>query len=93
MSATARRTVSIPADQAKYIDDLVRNGGYASAGEVLRAGVSALQERDASIEQWLRDDVLPVYRSMVADPSTAISSADVFASIRDRHAKRLNGAP
>lgn len=92
MSASAKRTFSLPVEQAAYIDELVRSGGYASASEVIRAGVRALQERDAAVELWLRDEVVPVYRTMIADPSLAIPSDEVFAAIRERHAERLKRA-
>ena len=89
MSAAAKRTFSLPVEQADYIDELVRSGSYASASEVVRAGVRALQERDAAVETWLREEVVPVYRAMIADPSLAIPSDEVFAGIRTRHAERL----
>jgi antitoxin ParD1/3/4 len=92
MSVVSKRTVSLPAEQSRYIDDLVAAGSYASASEVVRAGVRALQERDAAVERWLREDVAPVYDAMQADPDRALPAADVFASIRARHADRLKHA-
>ncbi len=55
MAATAKRTFSLPDEQAKFIDKQVKSGGYASGSEVVRAGLRALQERDAAIERWLRE--------------------------------------
>lgn len=92
MPVVSKRTVSLPAEQSRYIDDLVATGSYASASEVVRAGVRALQERDAAVERWLREDVAPVYDAMQADPDRALSAEDVFASIRERHADRLKRA-
>ena len=92
MTVVSKRTVSLPAEQSRYIDDLVAAGSYASASEVVRAGVRALQERDAAVERWLREDVAPVYDAMQADPGRALPAADVFASIRARHADRLKQA-
>jgi Arc/MetJ-type ribon-helix-helix transcriptional regulator len=45
MPAAEKRTVSLPSAQADYIDSLVETGTYASANEVVRAGLRALQER------------------------------------------------
>lgn len=92
MPVVSKRTVSLPAEQSRYIDDMVAAGSYASASEVVRAGVRALQERDAAVERWLREDVAPVYDAMQADPDRALSAEDVFASIRARHADRLKRA-
>jgi len=72
-----------------FVDQLVASGAYASVSEVVRAGLRALQERDAAVERWLRDEVAPVYDAMLADPSRARSLEDVFADIRTRHADRL----
>jgi len=89
MAATAKRTFSLPDEQAKFIDKQVKSGGYASGSEVVRAGLRALQERDAAIERWLRDEVVPVYDSMKADPSQGIPIEKATAELRERHASRI----
>ncbi len=90
MSKIEKRTVSLPAEHAAFIDAQVASGTYASASEVVRAGLRALQERDAAVERWLRDAVAPAYDAMQADPDSAVSLDDVFADLRSRHAQRLN---
>ena len=89
MSTIQKRTVSLPAEHAAFIDAKVAAGDYASASEVVRAGLRALQERDAAVERWLRDEVAPAYDAMKADPSRGIAAKDVFDEIRGRH----NAAP
>ena len=89
MSAAEKRTFSLPSEQASYIDSLVASGTYASASEVVRAGLRALQERDAAIERWLREQVVPVYDAMQADPARGIPAERVLESIHTRHAERL----
>jgi antitoxin ParD1/3/4 len=89
MPGIEKRTISLPAAQASYIDALVEAGTYASASEVVRAGLRALQERDAAVERWLREDVGPVYDAMQADPGRGISADQVAAALATHHAARL----
>lgn len=89
MASTQKRTFSLPAAQAKYIDKLVKSGGYASGSEVVRAGLRALKERDEAMERWLREEVVPVYDAYQADPSRVIPAKDVFATVRSHHEARV----
>lgn len=91
MAATKKRTVSLPAEHAVFIDRMVSSGVYSSASEVVRAGLRALQERDAAVDRWLREEVALVYDAMQANPERAHSLDEVFADLRAHHAKRLVG--
>lgn len=68
MSIVEKRTVRLLGNQIRYIDERVAGGGYASAIEVIRAGLRALHERDAAAMRGLHDGVTPVYDAMQADP-------------------------
>ncbi|WP_315838177.1 type II toxin-antitoxin system ParD family antitoxin [Bradyrhizobium prioriisuperbiae] len=89
MSNSEKRTFSLPAEHTAFIDTLVSSGAYASGSEVVRAGLRALQERDAAVERWLREEVAPVYDAMKANPARGISAEQAFAEIKTRHAARL----
>ena len=89
MALADKRTFSLPSEQTGYIDSLVASGAYASGSEVVRAGLRALQERDAAVEKWLREEVVTVCDAMEADPRRAIPAEQVFAAVRARHADRL----
>lgn len=91
MAAVDKRTVSLPTEQAAFIDQLVRSGAYASASEVVRAGIRALQERDAAVEKWLREEVAPTFDRMQADAGRGIPASDMAERARKRHAARLEG--
>jgi len=88
MAATEKRTFSLPAEQAAFIDHLVKSGTYATSSEVIRAGLRALQERDAAVERWLREEVVPTYDRWKADP-IGISREEMAERARKRHEARL----
>lgn len=88
MPSPEKRTFSLPAEQAGFIDSMVASGAYASGSEVVRAGLRALQERDLAVEKWLREEVISVYDAMEVDPGRAIPAEQVFATVRAHHADR-----
>jgi len=88
MPSPKKRTFSLPEEQSAYIDRLVEAGTYASGSEVVRAGLRSLQERDAVVERWLREDVASTFDTLQADPNRALSAKDVFNLLRARHADR-----
>ena len=91
MPTTEKRTISLPGDQAAFIDAKVRSGDYASVSEVVRAGLRALKERDEAVERWLNEEVAPVYDAMKSDPERGVSIEDAFAKLRAHHAQRGKG--
>jgi antitoxin ParD1/3/4 len=88
MAKVSERTFSLSAEQATYIDTKVHSGAYASGSEVIRAGLRALQERDAAFERWLNEKVVPTYDATKADPSSRILAKAVFAEARARYSGR-----
>lgn len=88
-----KRTISLPDEHAAFIDSKVQDGSFASASEVVRAGLRALKERDAAVEKWLMQEVAPVYDAMEAEPDRGIPSETVFKRMRTLHAKRLKDGP
>ncbi len=88
MAKVSKRTISLPTEQAAYIDAKVDSGAYASGSEVIRAGLRALQDRDAAVERWLRDEVAPVYDATKAKPDRKLSARSVFSEVRARYTSR-----
>ncbi len=89
MAQVETRTISLPAEQAGYIDAQVASGIYATASDVVGAGLRALQERDAVVEGWLQAEVAPVYDAMEKDPSRALAADAVLQNLRAHHASRV----
>lgn len=88
MSAIQKRTVSLPQEHAAFIDRLVESGAYGSASEVVRAGLRALQERDAAVERWLHDEVTRTYDEVAASPDRVVPAEAVRERLRARHLQR-----
>jgi antitoxin ParD1/3/4 len=86
MASIEKRTVSLPSEHAAFIDEQVAKGAYASASEVVRAGLRALRERDAAVERWLNEEVAPAYDRLKSDPTRALSASSVFDEVRVHHA-------
>ncbi len=89
MATAEKRTISLQAEQVAFIDEQIATGAYASASEVVGAGLRALRERDEALESWLAQEVATAYDAIVADPSLGKPAESVFAEIRARHAERL----
>lgn len=89
MSSISKRTVSLPEEHAAYIDKMVASGAFASASEVVRAGLRALQEREAAVDRWLREEVGPVHDALRDDPARALSADTVFDGLRSHHAANV----
>ena len=81
MRTTRQMSITLPLEMAKIVREKVANGGYASESEVIRDGLRALQERDAAIERWLREEVAPAYDAHMANPEKAIPIAEVAARL------------
>lgn len=89
MPSVEKRTVSLPSDQAAFIDSKIKSGDYATASEVVRAGLRALRERDEVVERWLRSEVAASYDAMKAEPGRGVSVDAAFGAIRERHAAKM----
>ncbi len=90
MSSGVPRVFSLPDGPARYVDSLVESGRYATKSDALVAGLQALRERDSAVEDWLRDEVLPVAAAMRADPSREIPIDRVFEQIQAAQDARMN---
>jgi len=91
MPKTQKRTISLPDEHASYVDHKVASGDYASVSEVVRAGLRALRERDAAVEDWLRGDVSATYDAMQSHPETGQSPESVFSRVRAHHDAKVKG--
>ena len=91
MPSSVKRTFELADEEASFIDRLVAEGSYATPSDVVQDGLRALREQDETIERWLREEVIPVYDAMMADPGKAIPADVVRANLRQHHDQRMKG--
>jgi putative addiction module CopG family antidote len=87
MRSTQQLSITLPIEMAEQVRAKVAAGEYATESEVIRDGLRTLLARDRAIESWLRDQVAPAYDALKADPSRAVSIADVRATLAAEHKK------
>jgi putative addiction module CopG family antidote len=85
MRTTQQFSITLPLDMAEAVKAKVAAGEYASESEVIRDGLRVLLARDRMMETWLREQVAPAFDAIKADPSRAVSIADVRARLAAEH--------
>ena len=63
------------------VEDRVKAGHYASADEVIRAGLLALEREEAALNEWLTKQA----EKSLADPRPSVPAARVFRELRAIH--------
>ncbi|MGU7774672.1 type II toxin-antitoxin system ParD family antitoxin [Burkholderia sp. MR1-5-21] len=84
MRTTQQMSITLPNEMADSVRERVASGEYATESEVIRDALRALAARDRAIDAWLRAAVVPAAAALDADPSRALSPADVRASLARR---------
>ena len=87
MRTTQQLSITLPTDMANAVKSKVQAGEYASESEVIRDGLRVLMARDRVVESWLRDQVVPAYDALKADPSRAVGADQVRSRIAAERAK------
>lgn len=85
MRTSQQMSITLPNELAVAVRAKVASGEYASESEVIRDGLRVLMARDRAVERWLRDQVAPAYDALKADPSRAVTPAQVRARLAVEH--------
>jgi putative addiction module CopG family antidote len=85
MRTTQQMSITLPNELAAVVREKVASGKYASESEVIRDGLRVLMARDRAVERWLREKVGPAYDALKADPSRAVTAAQVRARLAMEH--------
>jgi len=82
MRTTQQFSITLPNDMASAVAQKITSGRYASVSEVMRDGLRALMERDAAIDRWLREEVVPGHQDYLADPSKAVPADQIMERLK-----------
>ncbi|MFI4987041.1 MAG: type II toxin-antitoxin system ParD family antitoxin [Alphaproteobacteria bacterium] len=89
MPRTSRPITVTLGDLQQRVEARVKSGAYASASEVMRAAVRALEREEATLNEWLRRRVDEAF----TDPRPNVPARDVFKRLRKHHAERTKAGP
>ena len=85
MPRTSRPITVTLGDLQDHVEARVRSGAYASASEVVRAAIRALDREETAVNDWLRRKVEEAFD----DPRPDIPAAEVFKKLRAHHTERM----
>jgi antitoxin ParD1/3/4 len=84
----ASRPISVTlGERQQGVEARVASGAYASASEVVRAALRALDREETAMADFLRRRVEEAF----ADPSPDVPAREVFARLRAYHASQSPG--
>ena len=81
-------TITLPRRMARMVEKKVSSGEYASADDVVRDGLRALQRQHDAITAWLKDEGAPAYDAYFADPTEVTELEETFDRLIARSGKR-----
>jgi antitoxin ParD1/3/4 len=81
MEAAEKLSVTVTAEQARRIRQLVKHGSYASTSEVVRAGLRAL-DRDEERHQSQLNIIRQRVQEAIDDPRPAVPLAEGMSRVR-----------
>lgn len=87
MRTTQSLSITLPLEMAKMVKAKVVSGEYATESEVIRDGLRTLAARDAVVERWLQDDVVPTLEALKADPSQLLDADTAWKQLKNHMSK------
>jgi putative addiction module CopG family antidote len=81
MRTTQQFSITLANEMANVVKTKVAGGDYATESEVTRDGLRALMARDRAVDSWLLQAVAPAHDALKADPTRAVTIAQVRARL------------
>ena len=81
---TAQNTVVVDLGPLrKRVEERVQSGSYASADEVIRAGLLALDREEKATDEWF----VELAKESMADPRPSLAVTHVFRELRSKYGR------
>jgi antitoxin ParD1/3/4 len=87
MRTTQSLSITLPHEMAQMVKAKVTSGEYATESEVIRDGLRTLAARDAAVEKWLLEEVVPTLEANRADPSRLLNADEAWKQLSEHMAK------
>ena len=92
MNAYQRLAVTLSPEMADAMRRKVEAGEYDSPQDMLQEALKRLLDADASLETWLREEVVPGHTEYLDDPSRAMPAEKVMDHLRKRRGAGTDAA-
>jgi antitoxin ParD1/3/4 len=86
--ASERLTITLTPELLEFVRERTAGGDYNSDSEVIRDGLRLLKERDQAVQRWLKEQVVPAYLKLKADPESALTREQSEARLAERRSQR-----
>lgn len=93
MRSTQSLSITLPLEMAQMVKAKVASGEYATESEVIRDGLRTLVARDAALEKWLIDEVVPTIEAIDAGTMRTVPIEDVRKRLHARIDSQVGKAP
>ena len=84
MRSTQSLSITLPMEMAQMVRAKVASGEYATESDVIRDGLRTLAARDAALENWLIDEVVPTITAIDSGAMDIIPVEDVRRRLHAR---------
>lgn len=81
-------SIALGAHYEKFVKELLDEGRYNNASEVVRAGLRMLEDYELSRDRWMKEELPGRFAAHQADPSSGIPAEEVHAQLRQRMAAK-----
>ena len=86
MPQAEKRSVTLPPEQARYIDALVASGAYDSSNAVVLAALRAFQAREDALARWVKLQVVPVLGALQPRRDWSVPEEELVSAVRRQQA-------